>query len=858
MKVLYTNADQLPNKMDDLLTLIAGDEPNIIMITEVLPKQQKHHISLSLLQIEGYIHYCNFEDRNDSDTGIRGTSIYVKNDIPSQEVKIEDNAHNDHIWVELPLRGNEKLLCGCIYRSPSGDKEENIRSTNEICKLISTASGMMTTHLLIAGDFNLPGIDWENEFTQGERPNLSDFVNTIQNCFLYQHTRKPTRYRAGETSNVLDLVITNEEGMVTNINHCPGIGKSDHECLIFDLRCNKQMLEKETIAYNFFKGNYNKIEENIRRINWDNILSGDVNDSCAKFLSCIDKEVKENIPKRRVSSKKKSIFMTPACFKLRKTKLNLWKYYTRSGKHEDLLAFKKCRDELRSKTRELRENFECLLTKDIKTKSKPFWNYVKSRLKTRTDIPMLNLADGSKAISAREKADALGKFFISVFTDEDTANVPLAENKFYGAPLSTITFTPKMVENKLLQLNDNKSPGPDNIHPVFLKRLANILCVPISIIFNKSIKSRTNPIQWLEALITAIHKKGPKNIPDNYRPISLTSVLSKVMGSLIRDAIMKHMVENNLLANEQHGFVPSRNCMTQLLESLEAWCDIIEDGGCADVIFTDFSKAFDSVPHLRLLNKLESYGITGELLMWIKSFLQKRKQRVKVNGELSDWFTVKSGVPQGTVLGPILFVIYINDMPDVITSSCKIFADDAKVFSMVSQDSTLQTDLDNLVKWSELWQLPFNYGKCKCLHLGKNNQGNSYYMNGKCLSHVENEKDLGVIIDKELKFHKQSAAAVMKANRVLGLIKKTFTTKSEATIPLLYMTLVRPHLEYANTIWGPHYKEDQKMVENVQRRATKMISSIKNLPYEARLRYLNLPSLQHRRKRGDMIRPIKS
>ena len=392
--------------MDDLLTIIAGDEPNIIMITEVLTKQQKHHISLPLLQIEGYIHYCNFEDRNDSDIGIRGTSIYVKNEIPSQQVKIEDNAHNDHIWVEIPLRGNEKLLCGCIYRSPSGDKEENIRSTSEICNLINTASGMMTTHLLIAGDFNLPEIDWENEYIQGERPHLKDFVNTIQNCFLYQHTRKPTRYRAGETSNVLDLVITNEEGMVTSINHCPGIGKSDHECLIFDLKCNKQMPENVTIAYNF----YNKIEDNIKRVNWDNILSGDVNDACAKFLSCIDKEVKENIPKRRVSSKKKSIFMTPACFKLRKTKLNLWKYYKRSGKHEDLLAFKKCRDELRSKTRQLRENFERLLTKDIKTKSKPFWNYVKSRLKIRTDIPTLTLADGSKAITARESG-VIREFF---------------------------------------------------------------------------------------------------------------------------------------------------------------------------------------------------------------------------------------------------------------------------------------------------------------------------------------------------------------------------------------------------------------------------------------------------------------
>ena len=306
--------------------------------------------------------------------------------------------------------------------------------------------------------------------------------------------------------------------------------------------------------------------------------------------------------------------------------------------------------------------------------------------------------------------------------------------------------------------------------------------------------------------------------------------------------------------------VPRRNCMTNLLTALEKWTRIIDEGGSLDLIYTDFAKAFDSVPHVRLLLKLNSLGIGGEVLAWIKAFLSNRKQRVAIEVESSPWTTVGSGIPQGSVLGPTLFAVFINDMPSYISSCCKMFADDAKIYRAVNciEDArTLQMDVDNMVQWSKKWQLPFNVKKCTCIHFGPANLKQVYTMGNHKLETVTEEKDHGVIIDDALKFHKQTAASIKKANNILGVMKRTFVELDLRTLPLIYKSMVRPHLEYGNVIWGPHYKGDQQGIEKVQRRATKLIPTIQHLPYNQRLRILNLPSLQYRRRRGDILQVFK-
>ena len=329
-----------------------------------------------------------------------------------------------------------------------------------------------------------------------------------------------------------------------------------------------------------------------------------------------------------------------------------------------------------------------------------------------------------------------------------------------------------------------------------------------------------------------------------------------MMESIIRDHIVSYMTTNKLFADEQHGFVPKRDCMSNLLIAMEEWTAAIEIGKDIDVIYTDFAKAFDSVPHKRLLIKLKSIGVVDKVLQWIKAFLNGRKHRVCVEGKFSDWVHVKSGIPQGSVLGPTLFVIFINDLPNTVNNCCKLFADDAKLYRATTtgdNEASLQGDINNLLEWSTVWQLPFNIKKCKSMHIGKDKTPHLYHMNEYTLDNVNEEKDLGVMIDSKLKFHTHTSSAIKKANSILGLIKRSFTAIDEKTLPILYTSMVRPHLEYGNIIWGPHFKGDTIAIEKVQRRATKLVPNLKHRPYKSRLEALNLPSLAYRRKRGDMI-----
>ena len=287
-----------------------------------------------------------------------------------------------------------------------------------------------------------------------------------------------------------------------------------------------------------------------------------------------------------------------------------------------------------------------------------------------------------------------------------------------------------------------------------------------------------------------------------------------------------------------------------------------------DIIFTDFAKAFDKVPHRRLLHKLKSYGVSDNLYKWIESWLTDRQQRVTIGNNKSDWKTVSSGVPQGSVLGPLLFLIYINDLPEKMQHHFKMYADDCKIIGVIESNHDiikLQTDIDEAVKWSHTWLMSFNVDKCKVMHTGRSKKKLStatYTMNNLLgqphqLSCTSSERDLGVVMTSDLKVKKQVCTAASAGNRMLGRLKKAFRGRGSTLWRTLYTSYVRPHLEFAVQAWSPFLAQDIAKLEQVQRRATKHIATLKHLPYSQRLASLNLTTLTERRERGDLIEQYK-
>ena len=399
-----------------------------------------------------------------------------------------------------------------------------------------------------------------------------------------------------------------------------------------------------------------------------------------------------------------------------------------------------------------------------------------------------------------------------------------------------------------------------------LKELSAVLAKPLAIIFNKSFESGCLPDEWKIANVIPIFKKGNRHSPANYRPVSLTSIVCKVMESIIREHMLSHMLENKLMSDQQHGFLPRKSTVTQLLETLEIWTDALDRGESLDTIYLDFMKAFDTVPHQRLATKLQKYGIEGNTLRWIQIFLTGRKQQVIVNGSKSSFKEVLSGIPQGSALGPILFVIFINDLPEIVSCGIKLFADDAKIYRTVNSTedcADLQKDLLEMENWAKQWQMKFHPNKCQVMRIGRHHPDYTYVMHDNStgqplnLEESEVEKDLGVFVDNRLSFTKHIQQTVSKANKIVGMIRRTFKYLDENMLITLYKSQVRPILEYGVTIWHPTLKKDIISTEAVQRRLTKLVPHLKYLSYPDRLRRLKLPSLTYRRFRGDMINTWK-
>ena len=379
---------------------------------------------------------------------------------------------------------------------------------------------------------------------------------------------------------------------------------------------------------------------------------------------------------------------------------------------------------------------------------------------------------------------------------------------------------------KLLKnLKPGKAAGPDKLKPLLLKELRDEIAPIIKVIFDKSLQTGTLPTEWLTANVMPVFKKGDKSLAANYRPISLTCILCKVLEHILASNIVKHLDAQEIMYDMQHGFREKRSCETQLVMMIEDLARNVSAGNQTDIILLDFSEAFDKVSHSKLLWKLHQYGIRGKVLSWIQAFLGNRSQQVVIDGEESDSIPVNSGVPQGSVLGPILFLAYINDLPGGISSQVRLFADDTALYLTIKGEedsSALQKDLDTLSVWESKWDMQFNPSKCQVVQVtgskSKKPINSEYILHGQVLETVTCARYLGVDVSSTLSGNSHIDRVVNNANRTLGYIRRNIKCQNTDVRESAYNTLVKPQLEYASAVWDPHTKERISKIEMVQRR----------------------------------------
>ncbi len=838
--MILINARSIRNKQLEFRCLVADEKPDIIGITESWVQTEVRDFE-GEFELTGYSLYK--KDRPTRMGG--GLLLYVRSHLRSTQRIID--SHHEVIGVEI--MGIAKTIhILLVYRTAQAVAEDLL-----LYELLTQLIYNKIT--VIAGDFNCRYVDWTNRTAnEAVGARLVDFSN---DNFLEQLVDKPTR-----RDRILDLVFSTEEDLVTQVSVGECLGNSDHNMVNFLIQLpTHRAIQNARRKPNLRLADYGRFKVDLGELQPHRMDSIEATWTSfkTKFLA-----IQANcIPLKKVGgnqvAKPKWYSREIAIARAQRKRAN--KLVQSVSTPERIQHLAELRREVKRLVRRAKHDEELRVAAACKQNPKEFFSYVNSRKPIRANIGPFTSDQGNLITSNVGIAEVLNSYFTSVFTEESDDAIPEPTIRYQGLhPLEDIVCTAGEIAAKIKTLKANKSAGPDDFLPGVIKAVSEEIVPHLREVFNHSLEVGAVPDDMKIANVTPIHKKGPKDIPGNYRPISLTSVVGKLMESVIADRIVDHLESNNLLGDSQHGFRRKRSCLTNLLEFFHHMLSVFDVSRAIDILYLDFKKAFDKVPHKRLMSKVRALGVGGRVADWIEHWLADRLQRVVINGENSPWSPVKSGVPQGSVLGPLLFLIYINDLDQGLVSKISKFADDTKLGANAANPASialLQQDLIKIGEWSDTWQMPFNTDKCTVMHIGSANQLANYTLQGEQIPITHLEKDLGVFISSDLKFTRQCIEVEKKAGKILGYISRQFRYRDKVIVLSLYNSLVRPLLEYAVQFWSPTLIQDIQRLEKIQARATKLIPSIRNKGYQRRLDDLNLFTLEKRRLRGQLIETFK-
>ena len=660
---------------------------------------------------------------------------------------------------------------------------------------------------------------------------------------------------------MLDLFFTNNTSLINRTEVIPEI--SDHDVVFIDTNVQPTRTKPTPHkTYQYKKANFEALKRDLNDC-VNNILEREPNMSTNELWLEIKEsllnKMDEHIPHKMTSTRFSLPWVTQHIRRMIRKKQRAYNKARNSHSHHD---WKQFRDLRKAVQKEIRSSYWKYVTDivcpTLETKPKTFWSFIKNLKRDQSGVSPLK-ENGTIHSDSKTKAEILNRQFESVFSNEDLSNIPSKGDSPHSS-MPCITITTPGVTKILKNLKIHKASGPDEIPARILKETADIIAPAITALYNKSLNTGDIPSDWLKADIVALFKKGHRYLASNYRPVSLTSIACKAMEHILVSNIMQHLEEKGVLADAQHGFRRKRSTETQLLITSHDFIKALDQGKQIDAIIMDFAKAFDKVPHERLLHKCQYYGIRGNTLKWIRSFLTGRTQRVLLDGTSSESRPVRSGVPQGTVLGPILFLVFINDLPDYVDSKVRLFADDCVIYREINnpQDSSkLQEDLSNLGHWEKEWQMSFHPDKCEVLHVSKKKKAvqQDYILHGKTLGKTNNPKYLGVTMTNTMQWNTHINTTAKKANQTLGFIKRNLKCCPKKTKETAYKMLVRPKLEYCSSVWDPYQQTQTQKLEKVQRRAARFVQN--NYSREASVTNmmtdLKWQPLQHRRTADRLI-----
>jgi len=661
-------------------------------------------------------------------------------------------------------------------------------------------------------------------------------------------------------NNILDIFFTNRPSLVRKCYPLPGI--SDHEIIFIESSTEAQLIKTPKRKILIWSGaNITTIKSIAQDFNSSflekysvstpvNILWNDFKTMC---LSCLD-----HVPTRSNTNRCKQPWVSSHIRQLSRRKQRMYNLARSSQSPLNWQKYHQLKKETQKECRKAYTSYVSTLVNDDGHVSKRLWTFIKSQRKDHCGVAPLKHNNNIYSDTTR-KIEILNEYFTSVFTYDTETPLP----SFPGSPfpdIPPITINCEGVTQLLATLDVHKATGPDHIPAHLLKEIYLEIAPSLTLIFQASVYQCSIPYDWKVANITPLFKKGDHSLPGNYRPISLTSICCKLLEHIIYSHIFLHLNQHNILCDQQHGFRNGRSCETQLIITVDDFAKSLDEGGQTDVVLLDFSKAFDKVSHKCLLHKLNYYGIRGNLLAWLENFLSNRIQRVVLDGEQSQPAFVTSGVPQGTVLAPLLFLCFINDLPDKIKSRLRLYADDVLLYSTIkSLDDChiLQEDLNTLNKWAQTWKMTFNASKCEFLRVTKKLKPilMQYHIQDEVIKEVKYAKYLGVIIDHHLSWNDHINYITSKANNVKCFLQRNLSRCSTRIKSNCYQSIVRPILEYACTVWAPHTQKNILAIEAVQRRAARYATNnySRYASVSDMLTYLQWPTLNDRREKLKII-----